>query len=41
MLTSKFTSHGRITIPQIIREYLKVDVSDTIEFTLMEDEKYW
>jgi AbrB family looped-hinge helix DNA binding protein len=39
MIVSKITSKGQITIPKIIREYLKVDVSDTIEFTLLEDGK--
>ena len=39
MIVSKITSKGQITIPKIIRKYLKVDVSDTIEFTLLEDGK--
>ncbi len=39
MIESKITSKGQITIPKIIREYLNVDVSDTVEFTLMEDGK--
>jgi AbrB family looped-hinge helix DNA binding protein len=39
MITSKITSKGQITIPKIIREYLNVDVADTIEFTLLEDGK--
>jgi antitoxin PrlF len=39
MITSKITSKGQITIPKIIREYLEVDTSDTIEFTMLEEGK--
>jgi AbrB family looped-hinge helix DNA binding protein len=39
MITSKITSKGQITIPKIIREYLNVDVADTIEFSLLADGK--
>ena len=39
MIASKITAKGQITIPKKIREFLKVDVSDTIEFTLQEDGK--
>jgi AbrB family looped-hinge helix DNA binding protein len=39
MIVSKITSKGQVTLPKKIREYLKVDVSDTIEFTLLEGGK--
>jgi AbrB family looped-hinge helix DNA binding protein len=39
MIGSKLTSKGQVTIPKKIRELLNVDVSDTIEFTPLEDGK--
>lgn len=39
MIASKITAKGQITIPKTIREFLNVDVSDTIQFTLQEDGK--
>ncbi len=39
MIASKITSKGQITIPKKIRDFLNVDVSDVIEFTLLEDGK--
>lgn len=39
MIISKITAKGQITIPKRIREFLKVNVSDKIEFTLLEEGK--
>jgi AbrB family looped-hinge helix DNA binding protein len=39
MMVSKLTSKGQVTIPKKIREFLKVDVSDRITFTPIEDGK--
>lgn len=37
MIASKITSKGQVTIPKKIRDFLNLDVSDRIEFTLLED----
>lgn len=37
MITGKISSKGQITIPKKIREILKVETSDTIVFTPLED----
>lgn len=37
MITSKITLKGQVTIPKKIRDFLNLDVSDRIEFTLLED----
>ena len=39
MIGSKLTSKGQVTIPKKIREFLNIGVSDTIEFTPLEDGK--
>ena len=39
MIISKITAKGQITIPKKIRDFLKVNTSDTIEFTLLEEGK--
>lgn len=39
MIISKITAKGQITIPKKIRDFLKVKISDTIEFTLLEEGK--
>ena len=39
MIISKITTKGQVTIPKKIREFLKVNVSDKIEFTLLEEGK--
>ncbi|MBW2369909.1 MAG: type II toxin-antitoxin system PrlF family antitoxin [Deltaproteobacteria bacterium] len=36
---SKITSKGQVTIPKKIREFLKVGISDKIEFTPLEKGK--
>jgi len=36
MIVSKLTAKGQITIPKKVREFLNIDVSDKIEFTLLE-----
>ena len=39
MIVSKLTAKGQVTIPKKVREFLNIDVSDRIEFTLLEDGK--
>jgi antitoxin PrlF len=39
MIISKVTAKGQVTIPKKIREFLKVDASGKIEFTLLEEGK--
>jgi AbrB family looped-hinge helix DNA binding protein len=39
MIISKITAKGQVTIPKTVREFLKVNVSDKIEFTLLEEGK--
>ena len=39
MIVSKVTSKGQVTIPKKVRDFLKIDVSDRIEFTLLEEGK--
>jgi AbrB family looped-hinge helix DNA binding protein len=39
MIISKITAKGQVTIPKRIRDFLKVNASDKIEFTLLEEGK--
>lgn len=39
MFTSRITAKGQTTIPKKVREFLDVDISDTVCFTLLEDGK--
>jgi len=39
MITSRITAKGQTLIPKKVRDFLNVDISDTICFTLLEDGK--
>jgi AbrB family looped-hinge helix DNA binding protein len=39
MIISKITAKGQVTIPKKVREFLNVNTSDKIEFTLLEEGK--